>query len=138
MTDGTQVFGVRLLVDDFAEMFRFYRDLLGLVPAAGNGEPPYVELAGGDSLIALFDRRLMQRALGLPEVARVRSGADAMAIILRVPDVDRSYAELQGKGVAFLAPPTDRPDWSLRTAHLRDPEGNLVEIYHDLPPGSRT
>ena len=36
------------------------------------------------------------------------------------------------KGVEFAVGPTDRPDWYLRTAHFRDPEGNLIELYHGI------
>ena len=25
------------------------------------------------------------------------------------------------------------PDWGLRVAHLRDPDGNLLELFQDLP-----
>lgn len=28
---------------------------------------------------------------------------------------------------------TRLPDWGIRTAHLRDPDGNLIEINQPLP-----
>ncbi|WP_343423381.1 hypothetical protein [Candidatus Flexifilum breve] len=28
--------------------------------------------------------------------------------------------------------PTNRPDWSMRTVHFRDPDGNLVELFSGL------
>jgi lactoylglutathione lyase len=39
---------------------------------------------------------------------------------------------LQIKGVSFLTEPKNRPDWGIRTAHFRDPAGNLLEIYSPL------
>ena len=40
---------------------------------------------------------------------------------------------LKGSGTAFLTDPHDRPDWGIRVAHLRDPDGNLVELSRRLP-----
>jgi catechol-2,3-dioxygenase len=28
--------------------------------------------------------------------------------------------------------PKDMPDWGIRTFHLRDPDGNLVEVFSHL------
>lgn len=30
-------------------------------------------------------------------------------------------------------PSQDRPDWGVRVAHFRDPDGNLIEINQNLP-----
>jgi catechol 2,3-dioxygenase-like lactoylglutathione lyase family enzyme len=49
-----------------------------------------------------------------------------------VGDVDATHRALAGQGVVFLTPPTDRPAWMIRTAHFRDPDGNLVEINAPL------
>ena len=40
-----------------------------------------------------------------------------------VDDVDRTFAELQGRGVEFVTGPADQ-SWGARTAVLRDPDGN--------------
>jgi len=32
----------------------------------------------------------------------------------------------------FETEPTDRSVWGIRTAHFRDPDGNLIEINHAL------
>jgi lactoylglutathione lyase len=126
-----EIYGTRLLVRDFSATYRFYHELLGLESRSGNGEPPYAELFAGERLLALFEAGPMGSALGLP--GAVERAGDAFAVIFKVPDVDRWYVRLKAQGVPFVTPPTDRPAWGLRTIHLRDPEGNLVEIYHDLP-----
>ena len=38
----------------------------------------------------------------------------------------------EGRGARPVAPPVDRPAWGIRTAHYRDPDGNLVEINKPL------
>jgi catechol 2,3-dioxygenase-like lactoylglutathione lyase family enzyme len=134
MTDPAEVYGVRLLVRDFPASYRFYHDTLGLASRSGHGEPPYAELFGGERMIGLFDRSLMRAAIGARPGAELRPAEDSFAIVLSVRNVDRTYEELRRKGIEFVHPPTDRKEWSLRTAHLRDPDGNLVELCEDLPP----
>jgi lactoylglutathione lyase len=41
--------------------------------------------------------------------------------------------KLKSKGVTFLTEPNDMPTWGIRVAHFRDTEGNLLEIYSELP-----
>ncbi|MBK8019931.1 MAG: VOC family protein [Chloroflexi bacterium] len=64
---------------------------------------------------------------------RRASAQDSSLLVFEVDDVDQAVQSLQGKGVSFIAMPTDRPDWGMRTAHFRDPDGNLLEIFHPLP-----
>jgi uncharacterized glyoxalase superfamily protein PhnB len=45
--------------------------------------------------------------------------------------VDNAYAELVVSGAAAVTPPADRP-WGQRTAYVRDPDGNLIELVE--PP----
>ena len=120
----------RLLVKDFRASWAFYRDALGLTPARGHGEPPYGEFVEGKvPIVSLFDRTLMARAVGLQPGRYSRTGVGRSALILETADVDRLAAELERRGVALLVGPTDRPVWGLRTIHLRDPDGYLVEVY---------
>lgn len=135
MAGSTRVYATRLLVRDFERTLRFYREVIGLSPVVGNGEPPYVEL-GGDRLIALFERELMSQAVPLREGPP--DARDAVLLGFEVENVDLVYERLRSRGVIFVAPPTDRPEWRLRTAHLRDPEGNLVELFHNLAPTATT
>ena len=58
---------------------------------------------------------------------------DKAAYIFEVEKIDAAYEELVRRGVAFITVPTDRTEWGIRTAHFRDPEGNLLEIYSRLP-----
>jgi catechol 2,3-dioxygenase-like lactoylglutathione lyase family enzyme len=122
----------RLLVNDFAACFRFYRDILEFTPRYGDEQSVYAEFESGAVTLALFDRKAMADALGDPSVAGGGAGADRVTLIFAVPHVDDAFRELQGKGVSFVAEPTDRPEWTIRTAHFRDPDGNLIEINTPL------
>jgi catechol 2,3-dioxygenase-like lactoylglutathione lyase family enzyme len=126
---------VRLLVENFDECFRFYRDVMGFRVqwgAEGSGYADFRAPRGG-AMIALMDRHGMPAALG--EVGPCPPGAhgDHGMLIFDAADLDSTVAALKARGAQFVAELTDRPDWGIRTAHLRDPEGNLIELNSPLP-----
>ncbi|WP_067571885.1 VOC family protein [Nocardia acidivorans] len=122
----------RVLVDDFAPSYRFYRETLGLPlkhrDEAG-GEPvdgPYACFVAGDTDLALFQRAFMEAAVGAEH--RPRDGVDAVVVVLRVADVDAAAKVLESRGVELTAAPADQQTWGMRVAHLRAPEGTLIEL----------
>jgi len=44
-------------------------------------------------------------------------------------DLDAQYERLRAIGVHFDAPPLDQ-SWLWREAYLKDPDGNLICLYH--------
>ena len=46
----------RLLVDDFAAAFRFYRDTLGFTVASGDESSVYASFDTGSGMVAIFER----------------------------------------------------------------------------------
>jgi len=130
---GLEFYGVRLLVSDFRKSFHFYRDRLGLTPMKGHGEPPYGEFVwDGRPLLGIFDRGLMAKAVGLAVGRYAARSVGRSAVAFGVKDVDRLASQLRRRKVRLLRGPTDRPEWGLRTIHLRDPDGYLVEIFSRL------
>lgn len=131
--DPLQFSRVRLLVKDFDTSWHFYKDLLGLTPAKGHGHLPYGEFVwNGQAVVSIFDRKLMAQAVGLGTGRYGSASTGRSALIFEVKDVDALAKRLRRRGVRLLQGPTDRPDWQLRTIHLRDPDGYLVEIYSEL------
>ncbi|MGW1178328.1 VOC family protein [Kitasatospora sp. NPDC002543] len=146
----------RLLVTRFAECFGFYRAVLppltGATLAKGSPEGPYASWDLADrTLLALFDRAAMAATLDTASVdtatpdtashgstepaaeppAQLASPApDSAMPVLRVDDVDTALDLCLRHGGTPVTPPTDRPEWgtTLRNAHLRDPDGRLVEL----------
>ncbi|HXY12327.1 MAG TPA: VOC family protein [Thermoplasmata archaeon] len=126
-------YGVRLLANDFRKTWHFYRDRIGLIPAKGHGEPPYGEFVWrGRPLLAIYDRKLMARAVGLASRRASRKSVGGAVVILEVEDVDREAARLKRQGVRLFRGPTDRPAWGLRTIHFLDPDNQLVEVFSRL------
>ncbi|MEV5786321.1 VOC family protein [Streptomyces sp. NPDC052287] len=121
---------IRLLVADFPACYRFYAEVLGLKPQSGAAEGPYEKFsaATGSAGIALQDRAMMARILG--ELGDSATGHRSL-VVLRVDDLDAYCAGVVSRGGVIAhgpAPMTDR----MRVAHLKDPEGNLVELQEWL------
>ncbi|MGH3382777.1 MAG: VOC family protein [Actinoallomurus sp.] len=120
---------VRLIVSDFAACFRFYRDVLGLKPQFDDDSGPYAKFSPdeGSAGIALHDRADLERSL--PGLAA--AGGDRALVVLRVDDLDAYATEITGRGAVLAGEPTVMGE-RLRVVHLRDPEGNLVELQQWL------
>ncbi|WP_330304504.1 MULTISPECIES: VOC family protein [unclassified Streptomyces] len=121
---------VRLLVSDFAACYHFYADVLGLKPQSGAIEGPYEKFsfAIGSAGIALQDRAMMAGILG--ELSDPVNGHRSL-VVLRVDDLDAYCEQITSRGATLLHGPAPMAD-RLRVAHLKDPEGNLVELQQWL------
>ena len=123
---------VRLLVSDFPACFRFYRDTLGFKERFGSEDDVYTEFSAGDQTLDLFRRDLMAEAVGTSGSPATANAQDHAALVFATDDVNQAAAALRARGVTLVAEPQDRPDWMVRTAHFRDPDGNLIEINSAL------
>ena len=123
---------VRLIVADLVAATAFYRDVLGADPVV-TVPGTYVEFDTPGARLALVSDATMGAVVGRPAP---RAG-DAVVVCLRVDDVDAAAARLSARGMAFVRKPHDQPTWRQRVAHLRDPAGNLVELWHRLPSPGR-
>lgn len=123
---------VRVLVDDFSACFRFYREIMGFEVLWGDENNVYAEFqVGPKTRLAVTARRVMAEVPGVSSAAG-SSGPERFMLVFEVDDVDARAAALKGRGAQLVAEPVDRPAWTVRTAHLRDPEGNLIEINTPL------
>jgi lactoylglutathione lyase len=114
---------VRLLVEDFPGCFRFLRDSLGLEPSSGAEDEAYASFAAGEGTIALFRRS------GQADVVDLRPAGDSALVVLDVDDVDAEAARL---GELVVGGPVSQPEWGGRVAYVRDPDGNLFELFQAL------
>jgi catechol 2,3-dioxygenase-like lactoylglutathione lyase family enzyme len=107
--------------DRFDALLEFYRDGLGLVPAKvlpGHYASFDIGTSTALAVIAADD---------LGGIVAPGSPGDRQMVVLRVADVDACTARALAHGGTQVTPPTDR-DYGLRSAHYRDPDGNLVEV----------
>jgi catechol 2,3-dioxygenase-like lactoylglutathione lyase family enzyme len=115
---------VRLLVDDFGAAYRFYSDVLGLGKGFGDETSGYASFDTGTGSLAIFERA------GQAGVVELRPPGDSTLTVLEVDDVD---AEVGRLGEYVVREPVDQPEWGGRVAYLRDPAGNLIELFQALP-----
>ena len=115
---------VRLLVDDFPACFRFLRDSLGLECTFGGEDDGYASFKAGTGTLAVFPRD--EQA----EVIELRATGDGALTVLEVDDVD---AEADRLGDAIVGGPVSKAAWGGRVAYVRDPDGNLFELFQTIP-----
>lgn len=121
---------VRLLVENYRDSLRFYRDTLKLPVHRGDLESNYAEFDTSGMRLALLQRSEMARVLGMEK--ENGEGRKHVALAFTVPDVDEAFRDLKSNGVKFAMAPRTHEDWKLRTAHFEDPDGNLLEINQRL------
>jgi catechol 2,3-dioxygenase-like lactoylglutathione lyase family enzyme len=115
---------VRMLVDDPAKAFRFYRDELGLTPSFGAAGEEYASFDAGGATVAIFRRD------GQHAASPLRDPGDGTLLVLEVDDV-AAWAEKLGDRV--VAGPSEQKEWGGRVLHVRDPSGNLIELFESIP-----
>ncbi|HYN63787.1 MAG TPA: VOC family protein [Candidatus Limnocylindrales bacterium] len=124
---------VRLLVADLPTSLTFYRDVLGMTVTFNDGENHADVRVNDDFSLALFRRDLMAEAVGRAGRAASAAVQDSFVLVFRTDDVDAAAQRLRDLGIRLETDPVDRPDWGIRTIHLRDPDGQLVELNSPLP-----
>jgi lactoylglutathione lyase len=124
---------VVLFVGDLDRAKTFYRDTLGLEIRFEDESSVYFHLEG--AALMLLNTAGAQDLLSADAVATQRPPGATSQLVSFVDDVDAVYADLSAKGVEFVREPIDR-EWGLRTAHFKDPDGNLWEISQPLAQSS--
>jgi len=123
---------ITILTDNVPALVQFYREVLGFQPKNDTGE--YVEFQHEGVRFAICARSIMKNATGHPGYAEPGRGHTfELALPLATPaEVDQAYAEIIAKGGTPVRSPATMP-WGQRTAFFADPDGNIHEVFADLP-----
>lgn len=100
---------------DLDASIAFY-ETLGLKLIVKNAHYARFELPEGESTFSLH-------------LAPAPPGPHAPVIYFECADLDGDVARIQARGVVFDSAPKDQ-SWLWREAHLRDPAGNALILYH--------
>jgi lactoylglutathione lyase len=122
----------RLLVNNFKDCFLFYRDIMGFKCSFGSEDDIYADFDTGATILALFNRQYMSAAVGTTGLPADAKSQDRVCLCFSVENVELACEELKKKGIGLVTEPADRPEWGIRAAHFRDPDGNLIEINQSL------
>jgi catechol 2,3-dioxygenase-like lactoylglutathione lyase family enzyme len=121
---------VRIITADVDRMVDFYARLTGA--PVDRPIPDFAELRTPHGTLALGSTRTVQMfGAGTAEPAANRS----VIVELLVDDVDTTFAELQPWVTTFVSTPTTMP-WGNRSLLLRDPDGNLVNLFSPVTPAA--
>lgn len=115
-----------VIVSDMSRSVEFYRDKLG-IPLKFES-PEWTEFVTGTTTLALHGGGITKAASG--DQSKM---AGTCSIGFNVEDLDKTYQELQGKGVRFVMPPTQRENEGIRLAVAIDPDGLPVSFAQVMP-----
>ncbi|WP_030019914.1 VOC family protein [Streptomyces monomycini] len=114
---------LRVITDDVARLVAFYERVTG-TPAAWSA-PEFAELRTESGTLAIAG----SRTVALFGEGTARAAANHSVITeFRVGDVDAEHRRLAAHGCTFVQEPTTMP-WGNRSLLLRDPDGNLVNLF---------
>ena len=127
-----QIALITILTDDVPRLAAFYRDVLRFEVRTDQGG--YVEFHNNGVRFAVCARSILRDATAHASYVEAHRGqCFELAFPCETPaDVDRAYVNLVAHGAAPIHAPADMP-WGQRTAMFADPEGNIHEIFADLP-----
>jgi predicted enzyme related to lactoylglutathione lyase len=123
----------RIITHDVKSLVTFYESLTGI--AAIQYTEDFAELQTSNATLAIGSVRTLQLFGGneVAEAARNRT----VIIEFLVDSVDDDYDRLSGlTGNAVVQPPTLMP-WGNKSFLLRDPDGNLVNLFTQATPEAR-
>ena len=114
---------IRIITDDLDEMVAFYQTVTGIT--AERPAPPFAELISPSGTLAIGH----SQTVALFGKGSARPAENHSVIIeWQVDDVDAEFARLDGVVKDWVQTPTTMP-WGNRSVVLRDPDGNLVNLY---------
>ena len=129
----TRVSELRLVVtvDDYDAAVAFYRNTLGLAPAAeyiADGQGRVIILEAGRATLELTDREHAEHIDDL-EVGRQVAGKFRLA--LQVDDTAAATRTAEAAGATVLAEPVRTP-WNSLNARLQPPGGVQLTLFEEL------
>ncbi|MGI6238598.1 MAG: VOC family protein [Christensenellales bacterium] len=115
--------GFGLITENVRRLRAFYEMALHC-PA--RGDDIHTEILCEGQAFILYDKAASIADMGFSYDPAMGHGHTTLSF--RVADVDAEYARLTQLGVDFMTKPRTYP-WGARSAHFRDPDGNIVTIF---------
>jgi len=120
-----------VIVSDMDRSVEFYRDRLG-IPLKFQS-PEWTEFATGATTLALHGGGVRSQNPPAGDPSKI---AGACSIGFNVDDVEKTYEELQAKGIRFVMPPTQREGEGIKLAVALDPDGLPISFAQVMAHGA--
>lgn len=127
-----QINQVGILTNQFDDMVAFYRDVMGF-QVLFQAES-HVEFESPGVRFAISALEIMSKHTGHSSFSEKKKGQSfELAFSVESPaEVDEAYEQLVQAGATPIQSASDMP-WNQRTAFFADPDGNIHEVFADLP-----
>ncbi|MBT6145274.1 MAG: hypothetical protein HOH74_07595 [Gemmatimonadetes bacterium] len=122
--------GICLVSDDIRRLRAFYIQLLQIQPSGDEDWWVDFGMVGDAQLVLYSEAGMEQMAPG----SMVGSGNGRFTLELEVDDPDAECQRMTSFGVEVVKPPTTQT-WGRRSVWLRDPAGNIVNLYTNVASG---
>jgi len=123
---------ITVLTDNVPTLVQFYQDVLGFEVKTQHGD--YVEFHNDGVRFAICSRAIMFEATDHQSYNESKGGQlFSLAFPCNtVEEVDKTYDKIIERGALPIKSPSNMP-WNQRTGFFADPEGNIHEVFADLP-----
>lgn len=117
---------IRLITNDVSSLVQFYEQVTNLTAVRYTDD--FAEVRLPSCTLAIASARTIPFGGDVVQGANLRSAI----IEFRIEDVDQEFERLRTLG-SFVLEPTTMP-WGNRSMVLRDPDGNLVNLFTPVTP----
>ena len=119
--------GICIITDDVARLRSFYAEALS---AEAEDDDTFTAFRTDGAAVSLFSTAGMEK---MAPGSMAQAGVGRYTLEIEVDDVDAEFDRLNKLGCIVLKPPTTQP-WGRRSVWVRDPDGNIVNFYANVPP----
>lgn len=116
--------GISLISADIARMRAFYIELLQRQPSGDDSWWVDFGIVGDTQLVMYNEQGMEQMAPG----CMAGSGNGRFTLEFEVDDPDAECRRMTAFGAEVVKPPTTQA-WGRRSVWLRDPDGNIINLY---------
>ncbi len=118
--------GICLISENVPALAAFYAAVLD---ADMHGDAVFTVVHAPGAALSIYSATGMEQMVS---GVMARAGSGGFTVEVRVDDVDACYERLLAGGAPIVKPPTTQP-WGRRSVWIRDPDGNLVNLYRLVP-----
>jgi catechol 2,3-dioxygenase-like lactoylglutathione lyase family enzyme len=122
-----RVNGICIVTDDVARLRSFYAEALR---AEAGGDDTFIAFHTDGAALSLFSTAGMEK---MAPGSMAQAGVGRYTLEIEVNDVDAEFDRLNELGCVVVKPPTTQR-WGRRSVWVRDPDGNIINFYANVPP----